>query len=139
MGAGVGVMWLLSAVAACHFTMLLQYVDLMPNTGYLFPYWSPDIYNLLFSSSSSFPLSIDHPPPPTPNFCTSTISEPCSRLLRCAPKLSFKLYCKCLYMVSEINGQVTLYPQTMCLSRPKMVTLLSTIAMKIQHVLILSS
>ena len=63
-GAGVGVMWLLSTVAACHFSMLLQYVDLMPNTGYLFPYWSPDSYNLLFSSSSSFPLSIDHPPPP---------------------------------------------------------------------------
>ena len=66
-GAGVGVMWLLSTVAACHFPMLLQYVDLMPNTGYLLPHWFPDIYNLLFSSSSPpFPLPLPplYCPPP---------------------------------------------------------------------------
>ena len=39
-------------------------------------------------------------------------------------------------MVSESNGQVTLYPHTMCLSHPRMVTLLSTT--KILHVIILS-
>ena len=64
-GAGVGVMWLLSTVAACHFPMLLQYVDLMPNTGYLLPHWFPDIYNLLFSSSSPpFPSPLSIAPPP---------------------------------------------------------------------------
>ena len=76
----IGVVFLSSA-ASCHFTKLLQYVNLISSTGYLLTFWFPCFcYKLSFSSPHthlSLPLSLSLPTHPFPLFPSCETPTPC--------------------------------------------------------------